>query len=128
MPALAVAFDLPVRDELGHHAVQVIRLDLERLGDLRNRDPRLLAHELERLVRPGAVAAAASRTAGTTTAAPARRGCSRPRRPTRSTTSAEQCGAGGLKPRYLFLERAQPLVDVLHRTVNEFWQWVPPRD
>ncbi len=39
MPALAVTFDRAILDELWHHPVQVVRLDLQSLGDLGDGDP-----------------------------------------------------------------------------------------
>ncbi len=64
MPALSVPADLTLRHELGHHPVQVVRLDLQLLRDLRDRDPGPVANELERLVGARTAAAATARPTG----------------------------------------------------------------
>ena len=64
-PALTIARDEAFTDEPWHHAIQVVRLDLQCLGNLRDRDPGLLADQLECLVLPGAAAAASARAAWT---------------------------------------------------------------
>ena len=51
MPALSVALDRAIIDELRHHAIQVVRLDLQTLGDLGDRDPRLSADEVVAISR-----------------------------------------------------------------------------
>jgi hypothetical protein len=63
MPTLTFAFDLSLGDEPGHHAIQVVWLDLERFRDLRNRDARLVSNQFECLVGARAAAAAAARAA-----------------------------------------------------------------
>ena len=45
VPALAVAFDLAVLDEVWHHPIKVIGLRAHPRGDLRNRDSRMFTHE-----------------------------------------------------------------------------------
>ena len=45
MPALAVALDQTVGDELRHDAVEVVGLDLQLISDLGDRDPGLLLNQ-----------------------------------------------------------------------------------
>ncbi len=96
MPALAVALDLTVGHQLGHHAVQVVRLDLQLLGDLGDGDPGLAANQLEGLIGPGVTSAATARSAGTAAAAPPL-GTRGARRTPRSAPGSEQGGTGGLE-------------------------------
>src|SRR5579875_315130 len=108
MPALAVALYLPVFDELGHHAVQVVGLDLQRLGDLRDRDAGLVAHQLERLVGPCiATSAAAGASGATGRLTPARACAVGGARAPGAATSAQQCRACGLQTGDLLLQLAQ---------------------
>jgi hypothetical protein len=59
VPTLALAPYLSVGGELGQHSVQIIRLDLHRGRELRDRDAWLLGHEPQRLV--GSIATRPSR-------------------------------------------------------------------
>jgi hypothetical protein len=100
MPSLAVTPDLAILDQLGHDAVKVIRLDLELLGDLWNRDPRFLLDERERLVGACVTTPAATRATGTATTVATTscgRGSGGARRPTRTPTPTYQRGTSGLK-------------------------------
>ncbi len=65
MPALTVALHLSSLNEPGHHAIQVIRLDFQLLGELRNGDSRPRANELEGLVGTSVTAATTARATGT---------------------------------------------------------------
>src|SRR5690349_13287564 len=67
MPALALAPDLSVGGQPGHHAVQIVRFDTHLFRDLGDGDTWRRAHELERLIGARAAAAAAPRPAGATT-------------------------------------------------------------
>src|SRR5437763_12760242 len=99
MPPLAVALDLTLLHQLGHHPVQVIRLDFHRLGDLRDRDPGLTPNELQCLVgasvpaTPTAPAPACTSCRGgggsSGAAATARGGT---RGPTRAAAGADESG------------------------------------
>jgi hypothetical protein len=81
MPPLAVAPDLSLGGKAGKHAVEVIGLDLHRLGDFRNGDARSLADQLQRLKRARVPTAAGARRCGGTPGA------------TRGGTRTSGCGA-----------------------------------
>src|SRR5947207_4949088 len=112
MRALPLAGHLADRDEPRHHPVEVIRLNLQVLRDLRNGDARLLANELERLRGTRATVPPPARAARPAPATPWGRGGARSRRTARSPASAEQCGAGGLQSGDLLLELLQAAVDL----------------
>src|SRR5581483_10030283 len=97
MPSLTLALDLPVLHQLGHDPVEVIRLDLERLGDLRDGDTRAGAHQLQRLGGAGVTAAAPARAPRPTRRAACPGGTRRARWATRTTARAHQGGASGLE-------------------------------
>ncbi len=60
----AVLFDPALFLEVAEHAVQVVRLDLHRLGDVGGADPRVLLDQVDRLVGAGATAAFATAFGG----------------------------------------------------------------
>jgi hypothetical protein len=129
VPALAIASDLSVRDKLGHHAIEVVGLDAHCRGDLRNRDSRLAADQLERLIRTRVTAAASTRPTGparstTTSRCCGRRAAARP--PRSPTTTSDKRRAGRLKLGYFLLELVQALVDVLHGSVDKIGQTHSP--
>src|SRR6202030_2384724 len=62
--ALIALMQLPVLFETRKDAVEVVRLDLHPLRQLRDRNPGLLAHMRQHLLRPTASAARAPRTPG----------------------------------------------------------------
>src|SRR5664279_1184453 len=125
MPALAVTLDLAVLDNLGHDAVQVIRFDLQRLGDLGDRDSGLRADELEGLTGAGVATPAPTRPAGPTRAVTARaRG--RPWGSSRTAARADERGTCRLELADFLLELRQTAVNLLHRRVDEFCQRKPP--
>src|SRR3954447_8094008 len=126
MPALAIPLDLAVLHQLGHDAVQVVRLDLQLLGDLGNGDPRTRAHQVQGL--------GGTRIAGTpatrSTRAPARAagagGIGRAGRTAGATAAPDEGSTGSFEPDDLLLELAQSAVDVLDGAVNEVSQVIQP--
>src|ERR1700679_1926639 len=124
MPPLSVTSDKTVRSQLGHDAVQVVRFDLHRRGDLRDRDAGLGPNKLKRLRRAGVATTASARTAGPTASSGGGRSGSR--RPTGATTGggggrggggAGECRTRSPKAALLFLELLQAVVDVLNSRV-----------
>jgi DNA uptake protein ComE-like DNA-binding protein len=65
MPAAALLAHQPVLLQRRQHAIEVVLLNVHRLGDFRNGDPGSRADELERLLGPRAAAAGAPGAAGT---------------------------------------------------------------
>lgn len=132
MPALTVTLHLTLLNEPRHDAVQVVRLDAHRLGQVGNRDARPRAHELESLIgtsvtSPPAAGPTRSATrpplaARCTPAASGRAGRAgrRPSGTPRSTAgAAHQSCTCGFELGSLFLELAQTLVDLFHSAVYE---------
>src|SRR5918992_5377808 len=73
VPAAARLDDVTVVGELRHHPVEVVLLYPHLVGELRDRDARLLVDQLARLLRPRARSARAAAAALCRTAAAARR-------------------------------------------------------
>src|SRR5947209_10555917 len=123
MPALAVALDLAVGDQLGHDPVEVVGLDSELLGDLGDGDAGLALHQVERLLGARIAAAAATGTSGSPGAGapgpPASGRGTGTARTSGSPAGADQRCPRCLQPPDLLLELAQSAVNVQHRTVNK---------
>jgi hypothetical protein len=126
MPALSVALDRAILDELRHHAIQVVRLDLQTLGDLGDRDPRLSAHEVECLGRPGVATTPATWPACRSASGTAAASTGRTGRPARSTPATDQRRPSCLKLRDLSGQLLQTLIDVLYCAIYEIRQLKPP--
>ena len=60
VPTLPITLYLSVGDQLRHHAIEIVRLDLESLGNLGDGDPGLSADEFQCLGGPSSTTAPAT--------------------------------------------------------------------
>src|SRR5690242_8717181 len=122
MPPLTVACDLTILHQLGHHAVEVVRLDLQRLGDLGNGDPGSGAHQLQGLSGTSVARTAAARATDTAAGAPRTVRPARSGRTAGAATRTHQGGTCGFELADLLLEFGQSAVDVPDRAIYEVSQ------